>query len=281
MQCDLTYTISEKEITTSHFGYNAIMKFYAFCKPHKYKKIELNLWGIEMLEANLSALLISLIDKLREENKIFIYCQIPNHLSILNRNCFAKLLYKSDDDPFDNRESTIKLYRFHPSKDDEFVKYLNKDFFNHRGLSNLNGITIKNLKTAFQEIFVNVELHAKTDRLYTCGQYFPAKNVLKFTLIDMGVGFLHRIKEFTKGQITKDVEAIEWATKPKNSTKDKMFGPGGYGLQDIIEYCQNNNGSIHIVSGSGYWTMSGKLHMRYPINVAFPGSMIHLIFRKI
>ena len=237
--------------------------------------------GRENASVNLSALLSAVIDKLRNENKIYIFCEIPSHLNVLFRNGFFNHLLQKQSTTVDNRDSTIPLKIFNASDDDRFVRYLKVDFFGHKGLSELPDQIIRNLKTAFQEIFVNVEFHADTTRVYTCGQYFPNKNVLKFTLLDLGNGFLKKIRLRTDGTISKDIDAIDWAVKPGNSTKDRSFGPGGYGLNDILNYCRSNNGSIHIVSGLGYWSMSGKQFTNYRIDQPFPGSMIHLIFRKI
>lgn len=278
--CKHQYAIEVKEVITNHLGYEEIMKFYFFAKRLKYTSISLNIWAVEMFDANLSCLLLAIIGKLRHENKLYIYLEIPNHMNVLFRNGFFNYLLGKERPVYDQRESTIPLKTFTPESDDEFSLYLKRDFFAHRALDHIPFSTVKQLKTAFSEVFVNVELHANANQVYTCGQYFPNKNLLKFTLLDLGVGFLKKIK-ITNPDIKSDIEAIDWAVKPGNTTKNRDFGPGGYGLQDIIDYCKSNNGSIHIVSGSGYWTLSGGHHMNYRIKNPFPGAMVHLIFRKI
>jgi hypothetical protein len=50
---------------------------------------------------------------------------------------------------------------------------------------------------------------------------------LKFSLVDLGCGFLQPIQKFTEGQINDDKSALVWATSDINTTKDiSVFGPG-------------------------------------------------------
>ena len=278
--CKHYYAIEVKEVMTNHLGYEEIMKFYFFAKKLKYTTISLNIWGVEMFDANLSCFLLAMIGKLKRENKLYIYLEIPDHMNVLFRNGFFNYLSGKQGPIYDNRATTIPLRTFSPEGDDSFALYLKKDFFGHRALDHVPFDIVRQLKTAFSEVFVNVELHANTNRVYTCGQYYPNKNLLKFTLLDLGDGFLKKIK-ISNQEVKTDLEAINWAVKPGNTTKNKEYGPGGYGLQDIVDYCKGNNGSIHIISGSGYWTMSGKHNISYRIKSPFPGAMIHLIVRKI
>ncbi len=68
----------------------------------------------------------------------------------------------------------------------------------------------------FLEVFSNIHLHAHTkDPVFACGQYYPSKNLLKFTLVDLGVGFLEPISNFTKNQINEAEKAILWAPLDK------------------------------------------------------------------
>lgn len=175
------------------------------------------------------------------------------------------------------------LRTFLTSEEEVFCQYLRKDFFGHRGLENLTTTTKTSLSTHFEEIFVNVAQHANTAYpIFTCGQYFPEKNVLKFTLVDLGDGFLKKIFEKTNGEISTDNAAIFWATYNLNTTKDvKTFGPGGTGLKELKKYCEENNGSFHICSGNGYVNFLKNKTLEYCLPVPLQGSLVNLIFRNI
>ena len=97
-------------------------------------------------------------------------------------------------------------------------------------------------------------IHAETEwPIITCGQYFPYQKILKFTLVDFGVGFLKKIFNHTNGTVNKPHEAIKWAIDG-NSTKKNA--KGGNGLKKIFFYCYKNNGSIHIITDGCYWVQT-------------------------
>lgn len=111
---------------------------------------------------------------------------------------------------------------------------------------------------------------------------FPKKRILKFTLVDLGEGFLKKIFEKTNQEIKTDNSAIIWSTYDLNTTKDTAkFGPGGTGLKELKKYCEDNNGSLHICSNSGYVNFMKNHTMEHTLQHPMYGSFINLIFRNI
>ncbi len=51
--------------------------------------------------------------------------------------------------------------------------------------------------------------------------------------------------------------------------------------QELKNECNNNNGSLHICSGSGYVNMLKNKTIEYTLPIRFPGSIINIIMRKI
>lgn len=237
------------------------------------------------LDANLGALLGAIAYKLKTENKVKVFLLLPDHMGVFFRNgLVAHLSGNGNENKYeDTRQSTIPLTSFSQDEDDKFSHYLKNDFFGHRGLDELTMAVKKNLRGHFEEVFVNVGLHANTTHpVFTCGQYYPETRVLKFTLVDLGEGFLKKISKQTNGSIAKDNEAIIWATEGLNTTKDiKTFGPGGMGLKELKRYCEDNNGSFHICSGANYVNFVKNQTYTYPLPEPLAGSMINLIFRGI
>jgi hypothetical protein len=280
-----TYTINLREIETNHIGIGELMKFYAFAKQHRYCGVQLNISPANSMDANLSALLLAIAHKLKVENKVHVFLLLADHMNVFFRNgLIAHLQGKGNANPYeDNRQSTIPLTSFLISDDESFCEYLRRDFFGHRGLENLTNTVKTNLSTHFEEIFVNVVQHANTTYpVFTCGQYFPEKNILKFTLVDLGDGFLKKIAEKTEGEVATDNAAILWATYNLNTTKDVItYGPGGTGLKELKRYCEQNNGSFHICSGKGYLNFLKDKTFEYNLPEPLQGSLVNLIFRNI
>jgi len=273
-------------LETNYIGLREILKFYDFAKNFRYTTVVLNIEESNNIDANLSCVILAIAHKLFDERKVKVFLEIdPKKQNVFFRNGLISHLQGQGNNNkyYDERQSTISLKTFNKYEDDNYCDYLVKDFFSHRGLSNLNRSIKENLKTHYLEIFNNVELHANTEfPVFTCGQYFPEKNVLKFSLIDLGDGFLRKIKDYTSGKISDDNSAIIWATEKTNSTKNReIYGPGGTGLKALKKYCNENNGSLHICSGYGYVNMLAGKTLEYKLPIYLFGSLINIIFRNI
>lgn len=278
------YKINVLLIETNYQGIDELMKFYDFASQFTNTSIALDLTSVNHIDANLSALIMALAHKLRYQYKNWIFVQFPPHMNVFFRNGLLSHLQGNGNknNYEDNRESTIPLKAFDKEDDDSYCRYLKTEFLGHRSLDNLSRTVKDNLQSHFSEVFTNVALHANPILpIYSCGQYFPEKNVLKFTLIDLGNGFLDKIRLKTNGNVSDDKSAMIWATQNLNTTKDSNFGPGGLGLKELKKYCENNNGSFHICSGSGYVNMIGNKTIENNLKIPLQGSLINLIFRNI
>lgn len=280
-----TYTINLKEVETNQIGILELLKFYSFARQYSYCKVQLNISTVNSLDANLSALILAIAHKLKQENKVYVFIILADHMNVFFRNGLISHLAGKGNTNSNNdyRQSTIPLSAFSIEEDEQFCEYLKKDFFGHRGLENLSFTTKCNLCTHFEEMFVNVVQHANTTYpVFSCGQYFPDRNVLKFTLVDLGEGFLKKIAAKTNGEVKTDKEAVLWATYDLNTTKDvKTFGPGGTGLKELKKYCADNNGSLHICTGAGYVNFIKDKTLEHTLAHPLPGSLVNLIFRNI
>ncbi|MBR9859983.1 hypothetical protein GYB22_04415 [bacterium] len=236
------------------------------------------------MDANLCAPLLAVIELVKTQKRVRTFMEFGDIVNVFYRNGMMSHLQGlgNNNEYEDERESTIPLKKFDQADDEIFCNYVAKDFFGHRGLFKVPKKIKDALAEHYAEIFTNVGIHARTDLpVYCCGQYFPQKNVLKFTLVDLGVGFLTPIQEKTTGGIDNDNDAIIWATSDFNTTKDESLGPGGTGLKLLKEYCYKNNGSLHICSGKGFVNMLNNRALEFRMPHPFPGSIINIIIRKI
>jgi hypothetical protein len=279
------YKVKAQEIKTDFHGIDELVKFYGFASQFSYTSIQLDLTSVNHIDANLSALIMALAHKLKHQYKNRIYVEFSPHMNVFFRNGLVSHLqgHGNTNRYGDSRESTIPLKAFDKEEDDNYCRYLKGEFLAHRGLDNLTKTVKDNLQNHFLEVFTNVGLHANpTLPIYSCGQYFPEKNILKFTLIDLGCGFLEKIKLKTNGNINDDKSAMIWATQSLNTTKNTLeSGPGGLGLKELKKYCASNNGSFHICSGNGYVNMVGDKTFENNLKIPLQGSLINLIFRNI
>ncbi len=88
------------------------------------------------------------------------------------------------------------------------------------------------------ELYCNAITHGKSYNIFTCGQHYPTKtpSMLDFTIVDVGDTFLDNINHYNRVHnrplIPNGYDAIEWATKEKNSTKIDSLG--GLGLSLLL-----------------------------------------------
>ena len=101
------------------------------------------------------------------------------------------------------------------------------------------------------EIFNNANIHGQCEHVFSCGQYFPFKRRLLFTIADLGNTIKRNVNAYLNQSFTGS-DAIRWAVEEGNTTKTGTI-PGGLGLSLIRDFLKLNNGRIQIVSSCGYW----------------------------
>lgn len=274
-------------ILTNANGNQQIINFYNYAKRFSNCWLTLNVDNLVYMEANLSALVVAMAHKLRKEKRVRIYLDYKNlkgDLNILVRNGFSSWVTGNQDKfkPFDQRESTIPVCAFPIDAIDDYVEYIERTLMRHRGMDKVKFQDKGRVKDGYLEIFENVDLHANTkEPVFCCGQYFPYLKEVKFTLVDLGDGFLKKIMAFTKNfeyPIEEAVDAIKWAIEGGSTKPDAM---GGTGLKRIFMYCLKNNGEIHIVSDDCYWSFFDRKIENQKIDKPFVGATIHLVFRHL
>ena len=72
-----------------------------------------------------------------------------------------------------------------------------------------------------------------------------------------------------------DCDAIRWAFVKGNTTKEN---PGGLGLSLLQEFVKLNEGSLHMVSASGFIEYSNNQFRSHPLDKQFPGTIVNIKF---
>lgn len=133
----------------------------------------------------------------------------------------------------------------------------------------------KKLQESIFEIFSNAVLHSRTRLgIFSCGQYFPTKSCLHFSIVDLGIGIRQKIIDELGFNFSAE-QAIKWATEDSHTTKTGAI-PGGLGLKLLREFIVMNHGSIQIVSDCGYWQLADGLVSTQKFDWAFPGTVVNI-----
>jgi len=275
MDITLRSEIKSRQIESSPTGFRWLCSLASRLEDCLFETINLDLMGLTWFDANLCSVLGAIFYKANRNINTVKITNLPNRIkNILSKNNFLSSYGGGALE--DTYSTTIQYLRFDKEDDRFFVQYLE---------NNLMGKAIPRMSPALHdefigglmEIFNNAVIHSETRYgIFACGQYFPAKERVDFTITDLGIGIRENIKKH-RGYDFSAENAIDWAMSG-NTTKRKADGiPGGLGLKCVREFIRKNQGYIQVVSNNGYWeqTRDGNVNMElFPDT--FPGTVVNI-----
>jgi hypothetical protein len=273
--------LGEDRIYTDATGIKQILKFFKECKEFKNCLVNINLDNVEWFDGNLCAFLGAMLYRLTIENNLTFTMdasQVSAKFGVLFANNFLPIDQNLQQYKID---SCLPFKGFYPKEKDEFYDYLDKDLFNHPAMPKLEHDVKEKLIDDLSEVYGNIDKHAETEYpFFVCGQYYPFKNTLNFTISDLGVGFFKKISLIKPKEIQNCGDAILWALAG-NSTKEDA--PGGSGLKNLCKYFKDNKGSMQIYTGDYGWSSETENSILYPkgvkeLNHYYMGATINLQF---
>ncbi len=227
------------------------------------------------IEANLCAVLGSIFPASKVNfsfhSSILPYREVKN---VLKRNGF--LAYYGGDSCHSCTDTTVQYRIFRKHEVEALAIYISKDIFKVGAFPKMSAEARKNMIKYILEIFDNSISHGQTDKVFICGQYYPKKALLKFTLVDLGISIKKNIYN-CKGLDLSGTEAIQWAISDNNTTRSGKT-PGGLGLKLLREFLKMNGGYMQIVSNDGFWEGTKDKDNFCNIPNAFSGTIVTVSF---
>lgn len=264
---------------TDFSGIKRLFSFYKEASQYYNTTVFIDFYHLTWFDANLSALFGSMLNKLSVDNNLIFSTDlifVKQKFNVLFRNGFLH----SGDSVADEQQSTISFMNFDPTDKVGFVQYIENDLLCHRGMPKLSQKNKDKIIDSLIEVFCNIQIHSKsTSPFYVCGQYYPQKGSLVFSMVDLGVGFLPAISEKTKGVIDDSYNAIKWALTKGNTTKDLNIG--GLGLNDLYNYFKTSRGNLQIITGDAFWAIDiENNHLNhFKFESPYVGAIINLFFK--
>ncbi|MCZ7667861.1 MAG: ATP-binding protein [Chloroflexi bacterium] len=171
--------------------------------------------------------------------------------------------------------TTIPYQRFDIKDDRYFAGYIEDEFVHRPEMPDMSPGLLKKFRESVFEVFSNAVIHSQTKQgIFSCGQFFPKRNNLDFSVADLGIGIRQNILDNRRLDLTPE-KAILWATEGRNTTKQGPV-PGGLGLKLLGEFIDLNGGCIQIVSDAGYWRREGHQVKTALLRHPFPGTVVSL-----
>jgi len=259
-------------IDTSFESYQQLINLYSECKNIYFSDIEIEI--SKWFAANLSSPLGGVVDKLVNNLNDIKFKTEYSIERILKKNNF--LSHFGYDKINDSNNTTIEYLKLKPSDSRYFHEYIINELINRKELPEMSNELNKKISESIFEIFTNAQIHSQSDFIYVCGQFFPAKHKIEFTITDMGIGFKNIINNrFKKG--LSSTQAIDWAINDGNSTKKNVTG--GIGLAILKEFIIENKGKFQIISDDGFYQLSNNHEEKKLFKNKFPGTIINMQFR--
>lgn len=270
----------EDDIKTDFEGYQKLIDLIPRISKSIEKEIILDFSNVFFFEANLCAILATIIEILEKNGKIVKLVNFNNRVeTILRKNEF--LISYGYGKIFDNYQTSIKYKKFNPAdkKDDNnFEDYIKEELLSKNDFPSHSKLLGKHITLRIFELYENARTHGSCDFIHACGQYFPKRmeKPLNVTIVDTGKNFQENVSEFLNETISA-VDAIEWAMKKGNTTKTGDIS-GGLGLDLIFQFIQHNKGKIQIISSDGFWEWHRGKSTKMILNNTFNGTIANLRF---
>lgn len=274
-----------REISTNLHGFSSLLKLYHDLLLCSDSICEIDMSRISWIDANMCAPLGALLwsyfhsqEGWRKETRILnMNREIEN---IFEKNGFLSDMCHDCIKKPDMFKTVIEYRRFENCESSLFMEYVENHFFEKHIDSHIPEMEEplkKNFRRSIFEIYENAVFHSQTRLgIFACGQYFPKKELLNFTIVDLGIGIRENLYQKLKLNYTS-ARAISWALDGMNTTRQLTGGtPGGLGLKLIKDFICNNRGQIIIISDSGYWSYKDGKEYMSELVLAFPGTVVNV-----
>ena len=253
-------------------SFDALTRLYAQTKECFFNDIEIDMRKTTWFDADLCAAFGAILYRLGNQiNDVSLVNISANVETILSKNGFLSH-YGRVQLP-DSWGTTVSYQRFDVKDDHYFVGYIENEFMHRSEIPEMSPGLQKKFREGIFEIFSNSVIHSRTELgIFSCGQFFPARDRLTFTVADLGVGIRQNIEDYLGVNFSPE-EAIVWATEGRNTTKRGDI-PGGLGLKLLCAFIDLNKGCIRIVSDAGYWQRINGNTITTTLSHPFPGTVV-------
>ena len=265
------------DIESTHQGFERLIELYHHARACTEAVLEVDMSGLGWMDANMCAALGAVLYPLRQAGRTLkLFGMRPGLEEILQKNAFLPNFGFDRGRRHDTHGTTIEYQRFERGDAGSFKAYVARHFVG-KGIPDMSEMLHRKFRESISELFDNAVKHSQSQLgIFACGQLFPAKARLDFSVADLGIGMRANILQKTRLAMTPEA-AIAWAMMGGTTTRRPEDGlPGGLGLKIIWEFITLNGGSIQIASDAGYWKTQGNRVETLRFAHPFPGTVVNI-----
>ena len=179
--------LSVGAIRNNYAGFESIAKLAKDSSRLIFDSVDLDFSRCQFFEANMAAALYAVVARLRDDlNRVSIKNTLPSIERILRKNRFlSEFGFPALPD---SNQTTLPFKIFKMIAGEQFYDYL-EIYMNGRGIPAMSPALEKRFRQSLLEIFQNAALHSESGAgVFACGQFFPQKRRLDFSIADAGIG---------------------------------------------------------------------------------------------
>ena len=235
-------------------------------------ELELDMSGVEFFDANMAAPLGAVLARVADNFNTVEIVDVPDTVErILRKKQFlTHFRYKPLSD--DNR-TTMPFRRLRLYDEGAFEEYVHRQS-GSKGIPGMSKAARRVFKKKIFEVYQNAVIHSESQTgIFACGQFFPRKSRLDFTIADAGIGIRGAVRRHFKNSRIGSIPALKWALKPSNTTK-RGSQPGGLGLQFLQDFSRLNRGKIQIATRFAFYEFNDGAEDFQKMSASFPGTAV-------
>lgn len=280
MTNELVYTFP-LALNTSVETHRFFAEFSLFLKTAKCKRLILNMSNVNFIASNQFAILGCLLESfldVQPDSSISFYDLQPSIIEIVQKNGFYHHFIGMPSLP--DKHNTVIPYKVFDVKEiKEYESYLTLKIFNRNDLPAMSISYRNKIQDYLLEVFKNVADHTTSTKVYTCGHFFPKRDLLFFTIVDSGETIPYNVNRYfhhTMQHVPENI--LQWALQEGTTTLTEK-APRGVGLYLIKDFIQKNHGKLYIVSGNESYVLSSNGERYHHLDCPFSGTIVTLAFK--
>lgn len=261
MKCDLqknsVYISFPREVMNNQRSFEFLMGKMQFLKKIEKKQVIFDFEYTRYFETNLLVVISFIFEELENrENSILVKLRKQNLLQ--GAKALNKIFsyYSVDKRPL-LKVRRIGIYN-NRETEDVLVKYLKE--------INLKEYDV--VKILISELFANIKMHTETKEGFFAAYISKRNNELIISVSNTDITIRQKLYKARQIEFNNDIEAITWALKKSNSTRDDDES-GGLGLYLLRKYVAQINGRCMIISGSGFVEFDSGSYNKEQENLIF------------
>lgn len=265
-------------VLSNKAGYQYIADLYHQMLKDNTDKCILDFQNCQNFDANLAAVLGVIIDHYRSYREFYADNLSSGVRRALARNGFLHVLQPNETN-LEEKENYVKYTCFQRGAADQFKGFIDEWIMKKQRFPKHTQLAGEKISETLYELYVNAITHGESESVYVCGEYLSrAGNRLCFTIVDKGRTIPKNVNDFflKEGRpVVDSCDAIQWAFKSGNTTKNS---PGGLGLALLQDFIQQNEGAMQMVSADGFLEFRNGEISTSILQSSFPGTIVNLEF---